>query len=111
MKNKLIRTIPEKYGHHDVYYEAINMINVNKKLDPEKLFDLVPYVDILYIPFTHEFDEWWHDSNEDTLIKSKILRVNDTTVDLIHYDSHNNILVFRRPEFNGFMVEGNKLIN
>jgi len=107
-KPRKIRTIPEKFAHHDVADEAIQVINQNRKLSPEEVFDLLPYIGYIYIDVDGEFDNWWYDSNDDT-IRGKVVRVNEKTVEYYHYDSHHNAIVKMSPKFEGFEVFGNNL--
>lgn len=53
------KTIPEKYGHHDVFDKARQMIYDNHKIDHKDLFRMLPYIGFLRIDVTSEFAEWW----------------------------------------------------
>jgi len=108
MKQRHIKTIQEKYGYRNVYDLAIEVLNANYKMDKEELFDLLPYVGYLRIDVNNENDRWWYYTDED-IVNAKILRVNDLTVDLCHYDSHHHQISFCTPDFQGFVVEGNIL--
>ena len=78
------------------------------KEDPYDLFDKIPYIGYLRIQCTSEFGSWWYDSNDDW-IQAKVVRVNEETVELFHYDSHHHDVVRLTPKFKDFRVRGNVL--
>lgn len=111
MKQRHIKTIPEKFGYRSVLKE-FNDIYDNAKSFYKELYNALPYIGILYVPF--EFHDLWYDMDEGDLItdygeyiRLKIVEVNDKNMIICHYDSHHKSTVRLTRKYDEYLVEGN----
>lgn len=117
MKDRQIKTVLEKYGTHSVVAEFDKMIYNAKGMEDMKLFEKLPYVGILYIPYENDFSELIYDGEDGELFKDgrefkkfKVLEVGEDYWIVSHYDDHHHNIVKLRRRYDKFLVMGNELI-
>ena len=124
MKQRHIKTFEEKYGVRSVYSECMDVIHANRKnVNPEEVFEKLPYLGYLYVPVARRYRDWWYDTNKfigneefkDSHIKSKVVEVSHRGHIKIAQidDHHSNLMVLDNPRLESisYRVKGNVLIH
>jgi hypothetical protein len=111
MKERHVKTFPEKYGYGDVREEAEEFLSTNwKRMDGDVLlFDKLPYLGYFRIDTQNRDLFWWWNETESDWINAKVVYVDDDVVHYYYFDTHHFRLAYGVEEHFGFVVRGNVL--
>ena len=119
MKNRHIRTAVEKYGLASVKKEAQAFLETFKpyERDSFEIFEQMPHLGILYVPYEQPFLELIYSGEEGELLKEgrefkkfKVLEVTENDWTVSHWDDHHHHIVIWKRKHDKFLIEGNQLI-
>lgn len=120
MKNRKIKTFPEKYGiQHSVLPEVKKLESETKpwERDTKDFFEKLPYIGIAYLPFEPEYYEWVYDGDDGDLfvgdkeyLKLKILEVSEKDVTFVHYDNHHHGIARLKRNHENHLLIGNEIV-
>lgn len=120
MKNKKrhTKTLSEKFGYGNLLDNCNEFLNKNKRTNDEVLFNALPYLGIVYVPYTYDFRKLFiytetGDIKKDNIeyIKLKILEINDINFTGIYYDNHHHQLSYvYKKRYDMYLLKGNELI-
>ena len=112
MKSRKIRTLVEKFGVSSVLEDAKNVLDKRPRWENE--FNELPYLGICYVDWddrkaSNELIYYFEDFTiENTsLIKLKVLDVNDETFTIAHYDDHHHDICIIKAKTREYKIEGN----
>lgn len=120
MKNRKIKTFPEKYGiQHSVLSEVKKLESEVKpwERDSKEFFEKLPYIGIAYLPWEYEYRDWRYDGESGDLfvknkqfLKLKILEVSEKDVTFVHYDNHHHGIAHLKRCHEDFLLKGNEVV-
>ena len=110
MKERHIKTFPEKYGTNDVREEADEFIRTNRnKMSGDEIFNKLPYLGYFRIDTENrDLSWWWHETEEDWIV-AKVLYVDEDFVYYSYFDTHHYTLSYAVEKYFGFVLRGNVL--